>query len=67
MRITINDNGKETVFEDVHQYCLFGVKGLIPQDFEAWSGHYKLLMEKAHTGYTDLKRLYDRSKDGQLK
>ena len=66
MKITIEHPDKAPiVFEDVQEYCLFGIRGKLNyQDFSAWQGNYKHLMEKTLTGYTDLKDLYRKERDG---
>jgi hypothetical protein len=59
MKITIENEGKEEVFEDVMEFVLTGVKGKGQiEDFYTYSGNYKHLMEKAHSIHEILKHLF---------
>lgn len=59
MKITIENEGKKEVFEDVMEFVLTGIKGKGQvQDFYTYNGNYKHLMEKAHSVYIKLKDLF---------
>jgi hypothetical protein len=60
MKITIEQEGKEPlVFDEVREYCLFGIRGdLTINDFDAYNGTPKHLLEKAYSGLQKMKKLF---------